>query len=185
MSTRRILLGSLTAVAMVGALSGCSTTADDRITLDEAAKASLDQLYRTVPAAKGVGADSAAILVFPSITKAALIFGGQYGDGVMFKDGKAIDYYSVAGGSWGLQAGAQTMSQAYFFTTPEALETFRKTKGWEVGAGLDVAVASTGASGEISTSTLQKPVVVFVYGQSGLMAGIQVQGQKITRLERK
>ncbi len=185
MSTRRILLGSLAAIGIAGALAGCSTTAEERVTLEQAARTSLDQLYRTVPAAKDVGKGAAGILVFPSITKAGLIIGGQYGDGVMFKDGKAVDYYQVTGGSFGLQAGAQTMSQAYFFTTPEALETFEKTKGWEVGAGLDVAIASTAASGKLNTTTLQKPVVVFVYGQSGLMAGVQVEGQKITKLERK
>ncbi len=185
MSTRRILLGSLTAVAMVGTLAGCSTTEEDRITLDQAAKASLEELYRTTPEAKALGDRSAAVLVFPSITKAGLIIGGQYGDGVMFKNGQPVDYYQVTGGSFGLQAGAQTSAQAYFFTTPEALQTFEQTSGWEVGAGLNVAVASKGTSGQINTSTLQEPVVVFVYGQTGLMAGVQVEGQKITKLERK
>lgn len=185
MSGRRSLLGSLAAVAMMAGLAGCSTTAEERVTLDRAARASLDELYRTVPAAKEVGDRAHAILVFPSITRAGLIIGGQYGDGVMLRDGKVVDYYQVTGGSFGLQAGAQTMSQAYFLTTPEALATFEQSAGWEVGAGLDVAIASTAASGEISTSTLQEPVVVFVYGQSGLMAGVQVEGQKITRLERE
>ena len=82
-----------------------------------------------------------------------------------------------------LQAGAQTFSQAYFFTTPEALRTFEETKGFEVGAGLDWAVADFGSSGAISSATLQKPLIVFVWGQQGLMAGVKVEGQKITRLE--
>ncbi len=177
-------MGGLTALAILAALTGCSTTEEDRITLDQAAQASLDELYRTVPASRSLGESSEAVLVFPSITKAGLIIGGQYGDGVMFKNGVPIDYYQVTGGSLGLQAGAQTTSQAYFFTTPEALQTFENTAGWEVGAGLDVAVASVGTSGQINTSTLQEPVVVFVYGQSGLMAGVQVEGQKITKLAR-
>ena len=52
-----------------------------------------------------------------------------------------------------------------------------------IRAGLDFAVADVGTSGEISSSTLQKPLVVFVWGQQGLMAGVKVEGQKITRLE--
>ena len=72
------------------------------------------------------------------------------------------------------------LSQAYFFTTPEALATFHTTRGLELGAGVDFAVADIGASGQISTSTLQKPVIVFVYGQQGLFAGVNVAGQKIT-----
>jgi lipid-binding SYLF domain-containing protein len=63
------------------------------------------------------------------------------------------------------------------------LKTFEETKGFEVGAGLDFVVADVGASGDISSSTLQKPLVVFVWGQQGLMAGVKVEGQKITRLE--
>jgi lipid-binding SYLF domain-containing protein len=29
---------------------------------------------------------------------------------------------------------------------------------------------------------LQKPLIVFVWGQQGLMAGVKVEGQKITQL---
>jgi lipid-binding SYLF domain-containing protein len=101
----------------------------------------------------------------------------------MFKNGRSDGYYNIAGGSLGLQAGAQTFSQAYFFTTPQALTTFEETKGFEVGAGLDLAVADVGASGAISSATLQKPLIVFVWGQQGLMAGVKVEGQKITRLQ--
>ena len=64
-----------------------------------------------------------------------------------------------------------------------AAKTFEETKGFEVGAGLDFAVADVGASGAISSSTLQKPLVIFVWGQQGLMAGVKVEGQKITRLK--
>jgi lipid-binding SYLF domain-containing protein len=122
------------------------------------------------------------VLVFPNVTQAGLMVGGQYGRGVMFKGGRPAGYYNVTGGSLGLQIGAQTFSLAYFFTTPEALKTFEDTKGFEVGAGLDFAVADLGASGEISSSSLQKPLVIFVWGQQGLMAGVKVEGQKITQL---
>jgi lipid-binding SYLF domain-containing protein len=184
MLERRHLLCGLGAVAMAGALAGCSTTEERRLTLDQAAQASLDELYRTVPASRPLAESSAAVLVFPRITNAGLFIGGRLGDGVMFKDGVPVDYYRVTGGSFGFQAGAQTLSQVYFFTTPEALRTFENTAGFEVGAGLGVAVATVGTTGQLNTSTLQSPVIVFVFGQSGLMAGVQVEGQKITRLAR-
>ena len=115
----------------------------------------------------------------------AFVVGGQYGEGVLFEGGAPTGYYNITGGSFGLQIGAQSFSQIYMFTTPEALKTFRDTKGFEVGAGLDFAVADVGASGEISSSTLQKPVVVWIFGQQGLMAGVKVEGQKITELTSK
>ena len=175
---RRTLLTAAAAVA----LAGCSTTENERDDLVARAEAARADLFRQVPAARDVAERSAGYLIFPSVTQGAFIFGAQYGNGVLFEDGRAAGLYNITGGSWGLQAGAQNFSQAYFFTTPEALATFRRTRGLELGAGVDFAVADVGASGTISTSTLQKPVVAFVYGQQGLFGGVNIAGQKITEL---
>jgi lipid-binding SYLF domain-containing protein len=178
---RRSLLGGLALLAGT-ALSACSTTESQRTDLEARAVAAREDLYRSVPAARDLAANSAGVLVFPSVIQGGLIFGAQYGQGVLFEGGTATGFYNIAGGSWGLQIGAQSFSQIYMFTTPEALQTFKSTRGFEVGAGLDFALASMGTSGSISTSTLQKPVVVWVFGQQGLMAGVTVAGQKITEL---
>lgn len=180
-SNRRGLLIALTSVMILG-LVACSTTDTERADIDARAKVALDNLYAQTPAARSLAEDSAGVLVFPDVTQAGLIVGGQYGTGVMFKDGQPAGHYNITGGSLGLQAGAQSFSQAYFFTTQEALKTFEETKGFEVGAGLDFAVADVGASGDVSSSTLQKPLVIFVWGQQGLIAGVKVEGQKITQL---
>lgn len=166
-------------------LTGCQATEATQDSLTKAGRAALDNLYATAPAAEGLADKAEATLVFPSVTQAGFFVGGQYGRGVMYKHGQAVGFYNIAGGSFGLQAGAQTFSQAYFFTTPKALQTFEASKGFEVGVGVDVAVASTGVSGEISSSTLQKPIVAFVWGQQGLMAGAKIEGQKITKLEQE
>jgi lipid-binding SYLF domain-containing protein len=179
------MIAGLGLVAASAALAACSTTSDQRDDLDARALAAREDLYRQVPAAKSLSQSSAGVLIFPSVTQAGLIFGGQYGQGVLYENGVATGYYNITGGSFGLQAGAQNFSQAYFFTTPASLETFKKTKGFELGAGVDFAVADMGAAGAISSSTLQKPVVVFIWGQQGLMAGVTVAGQKITELTKK
>jgi lipid-binding SYLF domain-containing protein len=182
-SPRRLLLRNL-ALALFGLfIASCSTTQSERADIDTRARAALESLYRITPAAQSLAESSAGVLVFPSVTEGGLIVGAQYGQGVMFKNGRSEGYYNIAGGSLGLQAGAQTFSQAYFFTTPEALKTLEETKGLEVGAGLDFAVADIATSGAISSATLQKPLIIFVWGQQGLMAGVKVEGQKITRLE--
>jgi lipid-binding SYLF domain-containing protein len=184
MLDRRGFTAGLGCLAGAALLAGCSTSEPQRENLDARAEAAREDLYRQVPAARSLAQHSAGVLIFPSVTQAGLIVGGQYGNGVLYKGGRPAGYYNITGGSFGLQAGAQNFSQAYFFTTPQALETFEKTKGFELGAGVDFAVADVGASGEISSSTLQKPVVVFVWGQQGLMAGVKVEGQKITELSR-
>lgn len=177
---RRTVLagGGLLAGALL--LAACSTSEPQRDDLTARAQAARADLFRQVPAARSIAETSAGYLIFPSVTQGALIIGAQYGNGVLFKGGQPAGFYNIAGGSFGLQAGAQSFSQAYFFTTPEALRTFEETHGLELGAGVDFAVADIGASGQISTSTLQKPVIVFVWGQEGLFAGVNVAGQKIT-----
>ena len=163
---------------LVVAAAGCSSTTStsERTTLETQSRAALENLYRTTPAAKELAAKSAGVLVFPDVTQGGLIVGGQYGKGVLFEGGQP------AGGSIGLQIGGQTFSQAYFFTTPAALKTFKDSKGFDVGAGMDLAVANVTASDQISAETLGKSLVIFVWGQHGLMAGVKVAGQKITKL---
>ena len=178
---RGIVYGLMNLLILIGIL-GCSTTSSERSDINARAQNALNNLYRQTPAARSLAQSSAGVLVFPDITQAVLGVGGQYGTGVLLIGGKPAGHYNVSGGSLGLQIGAETFSEAYFFTTPAALKTFQDSKGFEAGAGLDFAVADIGTSGDISTSTLQKPLVIFVWGQKGLMAGVKVEGQKITKL---
>jgi lipid-binding SYLF domain-containing protein len=120
------------------------------------------------------------VLVFPTVTQAGLGIGGFYGGGVMFRGGEPVGYYELTGGTSGLQAGAQSFSQGYFFNSEEALRTFRDRRGFELGAGATAVAADFSASGEVSTSTLQQPLVVATWGQSGLMAAAVLEGAKIT-----
>jgi len=48
------------------------------------------------------------ILVFPSIVKAGFLFGAQFGEGAMRRQGKTVGYYKHRAASYGLQAGVQT-----------------------------------------------------------------------------
>ena len=165
-------------------VTACGTPApEDRQALIQQARTTLDDLYRRVPAAKAINDKSRATLVFPSVTEAGFIVGGGYGRGVLFERGKQVAYYSAGGASLGLQIGAQSHSEVYFFTTDQAYADFQKSKGFEFGAGVDFAVADIGASGEISNTTLNKPIIVFVWGQQGLMAGVKIEGRVLNRLE--
>ena len=165
-----------------GPVSVSTSRGLDRPALAREARAALDQFYRQQPGARPLGDRARATLVFPGITQAGLGVGGLYGNGVMFQNGQPVGYYNVAGGTFGLQAGAQSFSQGYFFNTDDALATFRRTYGLELGAGASAVAAEFGASGEVSTSTLQKPLVVATWGRSGLMAAAVLEGAKITEL---
>jgi lipid-binding SYLF domain-containing protein len=153
--------------------------------LSRDANASLQRLYAKVPAAKALGPNAQAILVFPKVTKAGLGIGGQYGEGALLQKGKAIGYYNTTGASIGLQAGAQQFGYAMFFMNAKALAQLDKADGFEVGVGPSVVVVDEGLAKTTTTTTMKDDIYAFIFGQKGLMAGLGIQGNKITKINPK
>ena len=145
--------------------------------------AALAKLYREVPAAKRLAERAKAVLVFPSVLKGGLIVGGQYGEGALRKGGKTVGYYSTAAVSYGLQAGAQSFGYALFFMNDGALKYLDQSDGWEIGVGPSVVVVDQGMAKTLTTTTAKKDIYAFIFGQEGLMAGLGLQGSKITRIK--
>lgn len=142
----------------------------------------LDRLMRESETAQAIADRALAVLVFPSIVKGGFGIGGQFGEGALRKNGVTVGYYNVAAASIGLQIGAQTYSQAMFFMTEEALAFLDKSAGFEIGADANVALANEGLGYDVTTSTIQDPIIAFVFGQQGLMAGLTLEGSKITKV---
>jgi lipid-binding SYLF domain-containing protein len=69
-----------------------------------------------------------------------------------------------------------------FFMTPAALDYLNTSGGWEVGVGPSIVVVDTGVARTLTTSTIQSDIYAFIFDQKGLMAGIGIQGSKITRI---
>jgi lipid-binding SYLF domain-containing protein len=170
------------AVVVLLLLSG-SAFAADRGALERDARAALQRLTASVPAAKSLSGSATAVLVFPKITKAGLGIGGQYGDGVLFKGGKVAGYYNTSGASYGLQAGAQQFGYAMFLMNDKAVGALGANEGFEVGVGPSVVVMDEGKAKTLTTTTAKDDIYAFIFGQKGLMAGLGLQGNKITRLK--
>ena len=145
----------------------------------------LEAAYATVPLAKALGPKAHAILVFPKVTKAGLGIGGQYGEGALLKDGTAVGYYKTTGASFGLQAGGQQYGYAMLFMDAKALEQLDNAKGFEVGVGPSVVLVDEGMAKTTTTTTLKDDIYAFVFGQKGLMAGLGIQGNRITKITPK
>ena len=124
-----------------------------------------------------------AVLVFPDVVKAGLIVGGEYGKGALRQDGKSLAYYNIASASLGLQIGAQAYAIVMVFMNDEALAKFRDSKGWEAGVDGSVAVADWGSGKDINTQNYDDPIVGFVLDNKGLMAGISLEGSKISKID--
>ena len=146
---------------------------------------------RTSPACPSAAACSssvdeipAGISVFPGIVKAGLGVGGQFGEGVLFRGGKATAYYNTAGGSFGLQAGGQKYGYAMFFLSEDTLKYLDKSEGFEVGVGPSVVVADEGFGKSATTTTGQSNIYAFIFDQKGAMAALGIQGNKITKIQK-
>ncbi|MGZ4957836.1 MAG: lipid-binding SYLF domain-containing protein [Methylomonas sp.] len=162
-----------------GAVAGSSINADK---IDREVDAALANLYETIPSAKSLAAKAKGILVFPNVVKAGFIGGAEYGKGAMRKRGRTTGYYNIVAGSYGLQAGVQSFSYAMFFMDDAALSSLDSTDGFEVGVGPNIVVLDEGMAKKLTTTTARDDVYAFVFGQRGLMAGLGLQGSKITRI---
>jgi len=147
----------------------------------DAARA-LRRLYAAQPKTRALGQRAKAILVFPQIVKAGLIIGGQGGDGALLENGRARGFYNIAAASFGLQIGAQTFSYALFFMNDSALQYLESSDGWAIGTGPSVVVVDKGAAASLTSTTLSHDVYAVPFGQKGLMAGVEIEGSKITHI---
>jgi len=180
----------IAAVCLVIPLGGCSisepkgvatTSSTSHAEQEREARAALNRLYIETPEARHLREKAAGILVFPEITKAGFVVGGQYGNGVLFKSGRVAGYYNSTALSTGLQAGAQQFSYALFFMKEADLRYLESSSGWEVGVGPSITVVDEGFARSLSTTTAREGVYAFFFGQKGLMAGLGIQGTKITK----
>ena len=188
---RRAGLAAAT-ISVAGLLfSGCTTTtptssatpAEQRKSLSSAADETLGKLYQASPQSKELVARAKGVLIFPDVLSGSFIIGAEHGKGVLRVGGANAGYYSTTAGSIGFQAGAQSKAMVLLFMTQGALDKFRNSSGWTVGADATVAVVDIGANGRIDTNTAQQPVVGFVMNNGGLMAGVSLAGTKISKID--
>lgn len=194
---RRDFVLTTAALAASGlGLGGCSTTATSTATtqpnadpenrrheIDSKIDATLPRLYSTVHGSRELVEKANGVLAFPSVIAAGLGVGGRYGEGALRINNESVAYYNLASLSIGLQVGAQSKAIFLLFMTQEALDKFRKSEGWSVGADASVAIVKVGANGEVNINATQGPIVAFVLTNSGLMANLTLEGTKISRLK--
>jgi lipid-binding SYLF domain-containing protein len=178
----RILLSAVAATMSI-ALAPAPAAAQGHPELEASAKAALSRLKAQVPLAGTLEKRAVAVLVFPEVTKAGFLIGGEYGNGIMLRGGRFAGHYNTAGVSYGLQAGAQTFGYAMFFMNEAALRAVNAAGGFQVGVGPSVVVMDQGMAKSLTSETLTSDAYAFIFGQQGLMAGAGLEGTKITRLK--
>ena len=152
--------------------------------IDRDVEAALKELYVSSPAAKDLSTTAKAILVFPSIVKGGFMVGGQYGEGALLKGGKTAGYYNSVAASYGLQAGLQKFGYALFFMNDAALKYLDNSEGWEIGVGPSIVIVDKGTARALTSTTAKDDIYAFFFDQTGLMAGLGLQGSKITKINK-
>lgn len=168
-------------------LTGCQSLGSGQsgseaaVDIDRSVDLALQRLYASTPKARTLAQRASGILVFPGIVRAGFIGGAKFGTGALREQGRTSGYYNIVAGSYGLQAGVQTYDYAMFFMTADALKYLKTSQGWEIGSGPSFVVVDTGVAKAMTTTTLKSDVYAFISSQKGLMAGLGLQGSKITR----
>ena len=175
-------LAAATALLLLAAVNvSHAATAED---LDKDSLKALQTLYKNNATAEALSKRAKAILVFPKVVKAGLVFGGSYGEGVLMSGSRVTDYYNSVSASWGWQAGAESYAYVVFLMSDKAVKYLQTSKGWEVGVGPTMVLVNEGVAKNLSTTTLKDDAYAFFSDQQGLMASLSIEGTKITRIKR-
>jgi len=156
--------------------------AGSRAEIDAAVNATLNQFYLQVGGARQLAHEAVGILVFPTVVKAGMGIGGEYGEGALRIRGRTDGYYNIISASIGFQLGVQTRSVIIMFMTPEALNSFERKDGWKIGVDGSVAIVTVGIGGSIDTNRIRSPVIGFILDPKGLMYNLTLEGSKISRM---
>jgi lipid-binding SYLF domain-containing protein len=172
------------ALALTMTMSAWSAVGGSGADIDRDVDGALAKMYADVPNARLLGSQAKGVLVFPSIVKAGFLFGAQYGEGALRQQNRTVGYYNTAAASYGLQAGVQSFGYALFLMTDSAVQYLDKSGGWELGMGPSIVVLDTGTARALTSTTMKSDVYAVFFGQRGLMAGLGLQGSKISRIDR-
>ena len=184
LSTCLRFVGAALTIAMVviTLMSPNQALAASKAEINRDVDAALVKLYSGSAEAKLLAEKASGILVFPSIVKGGFILGAMYGEGALRVKGKTAGYYNAVAASYGLQAGVQTFGYAVMFMNEKKMKYLDESDGWEIGGAPSLVVVDKGAAGSLSTTSARDDIYVFFFDQSGLMAGLGLQGTKISRI---
>ena len=126
------------------------------------------------------------IIVFPSVLKFAIGFGGSYGRGAMvcrtgpeFKGPwGAPAMYALEGGSFGLQLGGQATDLVLLVMNEKGAKSILSSKV-KLGAGASVAAGPKGRDAQAATDASLRAEILSYSRTRGLFAGISLQGSTL------
>ena len=159
-----------------------TTSARNSNEIDASIESALDRFSEEVQGSQGYLDGARGILVIPRMIKAGVVLGMEYGEGALIVDDIKVQYYRAFSTSLGIQLGVGAKDLVILFFDDEAMDDFLYSSGWQAGVDGAVALWTTGAGGSIDTTESQDPIVGFVFGHKGIIAGVSFEGTKFTKI---
>jgi lipid-binding SYLF domain-containing protein len=148
------------------------TPKDNKVMADS--KTAKAEFIKTDGLMKGLFENSYGYVIFPNVGKGAIGIGGAAGNGIVFKNEKAIGSAKMKQVSIGFQFGGQAYREVIFFENKAALDRFSQNK-FEFAAQASAIAATSGAATNVK---YRDGVLVFTQGKGGLMYEASIGGQK-------
>ena len=158
------------------------TLAKSTLEIDAAIESALNRFTEEVKGSQAYLDGARGTLVIPRMIKAGVILGMEYGEGALIVDGIKVQYYRAFSTSLGLQLGVGAKDLVVLFFDDDAMDDFLYSSGWQAGVDGSVALGNMGVGGSIDTTESRDPIVGFVFGHKGIIAGLSMEGTKFTKI---
>ena len=149
---------------------------DGRKTLEMA-----DQIGSEIPK---IRSDSVAQIVFPKAFKAGLFIGGNYSEGFIFRDGKALGRIRMSGGNLGPQIGGQQYSQVIYVMTETKFNALLNSNAVKFQGTVSYSKNGESITSLISTQDELAEAHTIIFNQTGYLAGITMDGVQYSVIEK-
>jgi lipid-binding SYLF domain-containing protein len=185
---------TLTPLLIILLLTACTTFSEKynstRSQIEDDLAVNLDDGRKTLEMANQIGiripkirADSVAQIVFPKAFKAGLFVGGNYSEGFIFRDGKALGRIRMSGGNLGPQIGGQQYSQVIYVMTKKKFNELLNSNAVKFQGTVSYAKSGESVTSLISTQDELAEAHTIIFNQTGYLAGITMDGVQYSVIE--
>ena len=126
------------------------------------------------------------VAIFPSVTKAGLMIGGQVGEGlVLLRNPNGTwngpSFMGLSGASIGIQIGAQSVGLVLVITNEDGLRAFTGGNSFKLGADVAIAAGPVGRDTSAATDSRAKASIYSYSMSKGLFAGMTFEGSVLNQ----
>jgi SH3 domain-containing YSC84-like protein 1 len=122
------------------------------------------------------------VAVVPSMLKAGFVFGARYGRGVAScrtaKGWSDPAFFTIQGGSWGLQIGGQAVDLVMLIMNQKGMENLLNSK-FKLGGDASVAAGPVGRHAAADTDWTMRAQILSYSRARGIFAGLEINGSVI------